>query len=134
MWHSSAQTFIIFLVFLLQQILSFRWMSLTIFCLRGAHWPQPQCWWYFWSIRRQRTHNRRQRIHLLAGPALWAGACKKIFVGYQGAELEVNKYGISNNKNSEIWCSLLFCLYFGSLVFYKNWFELETCPRMSPLI
>ena len=29
MWHSSAQTFIIFLVFLLQQILSLRWMSLT---------------------------------------------------------------------------------------------------------
>ena len=42
--HSSAQTFIIFLVFLLQQILSLRWISSTICCLCQGHQPK-------WPIR-----------------------------------------------------------------------------------
>ena len=33
----------------------------------------------------------------------------------------------------KIWCSILFCLYFGSLMLYWNGFDLKTCLRMSPL-
>ena len=32
----------------------------------------------------------------------------------------------------EIWCLVLFCLYFASLMLYRNGFEPETCQRKSP--
>ena len=46
-----------------QQILSLTWMVLTIFCLRGAHRPQPQWRWYFRQGLKWRDTHSEWHIH-----------------------------------------------------------------------
>ena len=41
------------------------------------------------------------------------------------------KFWILDNLVSEIWCPILFCLYFDSLMLNRNGFEIKTCLKMS---
>ena len=81
MWHSSAKTYIIFLDFLLQQIISLRWMSSSSSTSVTSMTMLHSYFRPIWGLQiisdntRQTTHDKRQIINLLLGPALQADGC-----------------------------------------------------------
>ena len=78
----------------------------------------------------------RWDIIYLKGEIHSSSEIQKLFCKISGSQdISKSKWGISrilDIGHLEIWCPILFNLYFSSLMFYRNGFELEACLRMSP--
>ena len=111
--------------------------------------------WYAWNIQsvskkldlfydqylHQITHKSAGKIFYLKGgihSSVWS--TKKILYDIREPRYNQIKMGYQivkeilywTIKSLEISCLISFCLFFGSIMLYKNGFQHETCLRMSP--